>query len=665
MRKLLFGTPKARAPIFSEIELLHEFLLSQSAQPLLSSPIEQFDKEYFKLPADQMIEQVPALYLNHEQRISEYKPNRKTKADLRETVRSRFPKLTELPHFKLIFHSEKEQNILLGKTFLSAILRGAINILGKAEDHFFEHSLQWVDSLPLAGKSFPYLLAEPPPKPMNAQYLAEVSQQIASSLEQKMGARFTQRVYDNAYQDIANRYKLLNTFPVIISIIPQQFLDTDKIGLLTKHQLSATLLEKVSFLEDLNQQLADRNSALQRAQEEVRKAQKASEEAYLQLREVMNAVKDGIITANDKSEIIMINKEVEEIWGYTSAELIGKDLTILMPENYRSRHNAGMNRYLDTRVSRVLNTNVIMEGLRKGGQVFPLEINISDLEFQGRHLFTAAVRDISARIKAENELKASKALLEQRTLDLEQAQGQLKITIEELKSSNHDLERFAYVASHDLQEPLRTVKGYLNLIKERLGPEVAENVKEYLSYADLGVLRMEQLIQGLLEYSRIGRGASRMLDVDFDDIMTLVRYNLQEKIKDSKATLTLEGIPEQIIGNKIQLVQLFQNLISNGMKFVAPGTTPQILIKCTEGEDHWNFSIRDNGIGIPVEQQEEIFEVFKRAHVGRSYQGAGIGLAICKKVVERHGGSISVKSEVDKGTTFSFSLSFLPVQSVL
>ncbi|MBX2877853.1 MAG: PAS domain S-box protein [Saprospiraceae bacterium] len=665
IKRLLFGSPKTKAPVFWEIELLHEFLLSQSAQPLLSSPIQQFDKDYFKLPADQMIEQVSALYLNHEQRISEYKPNRKTKADLRDAVRSRFPKLVKLPHFNLIFLSEKEQNVLLGKTFLSAILRGAIHILGKAEDHFFEHSLQWVDRLPEVKQAFPYLPEDPPPHPMTPQYLAEVSQQIASSLEQKMGARFTQRVYDNAYQDIANRYKLLNTFPIIISIIPQQFLDTDKIGLLTKHQLSATLLEKVSFLEDLNQQLGERNVALQSAQEEVRRAQKASEEAYLQLREVMNAVKDGIITANDKSEIIMVNKEVEEIWGYTSAELIGKDLTILMPEKYRSRHSAGMNRYLSTRVSKVLNTNVIMEGLKKGGQAFPLEINISDLEFQGRHLFTAAVRDISARIKAENELKASKALLEQRTLDLEQAQGQLKITIEELKSSNHDLERFAYVASHDLQEPLRTVKGYLNLIKERLGSEAAEHVREYLAYADLGVLRMEQLIQGLLEYSRIGRGASRMVDVKFDDIMTLVRYNLQEQIKASEAVITLDGIPEQLLGNKIQLVQLFQNLISNGIKFVSVGTKPHIQIRCTEGEEHWNFSIQDNGIGIPELQQDEIFEVFKRAHDSRNYQGAGIGLAICKKVVERHGGSIAVESKAGAGTTFSFTLSFIPVQSVL
>lgn len=658
------GAPMPRAPILKEIEQLHEFLLSHSAQPGLASPIQQFDTAYFKLPPDQMIAQIPALYLNHEQRIADYKPNRKTKSDLRQAVKLRFPKLVELPQFKLIFLAEDEQNVWLGKAFLSAILSGAIHILGKAEDHFFENSLNWVDSLPEASAPFPYLEGEnlsPKPSP---NYLAEVSQQIASSLEQKMGYRFTQKVYDNAYQEVANRYKLLNTFPIIISIIPQQFLDTDKIGLLTKHQLSATLLEKVNFLEHLNQQLADKNADLQRAQQEVRKAQKSSEEAYLQLREVMNAVKDGIITANDKSEIIMVNKEVEEIWGYTSAELIGKDLTILMPMNYRQRHTQGMNRYLRTRETRVLNTNVIMEGLKKNGQAFPLEINISDLEFQGRHLFTAAVRDISTRIKAENELRSSKALLEQRTLDLEQAQRQLKITIEELKNSNHDLERFAYVASHDLQEPLRTVKGYLELIKTRLGEEITSEVEEYLSYADLGVLRMEQLIQGLLEYSRIGRGTSTMKDIEFQDIITLVRYNLQEQIQTSQAEIILDQLPEHINGNKIQLVQLFQNLISNGIKFVKPGTQPHIQIRCARGQNAWEFSVQDNGIGIAESQQEEIFEVFKRVHPNSTYQGAGIGLAICRKVVERHGGTISVASAAGAGTTFSFSLPFMPVQSV-
>ena len=422
LQQLLFGVPKARAPILQEIEELHEFLLSHCPQQELPSPIQQFDTSYFKLPADQMIALVPSLYLHHEQYLSEYLPTQKTQSDFRELVKAKFPRLVALPHFRLVFLPETDQNLQLGKVFLAAILKGAIHILGQAEDHFFENALSWVHSLPDTEVPFPYLDHPNMPLVLSSDYLAEVSQQIANSLEQKMGYRFTQKVYDNAYQDIADRYKLLNTFPIIISIIPRQFLDTDKIGLLTKHQLSATLLEKVNFLEDLNRQLAERNAALQRAQAEVRQAQQASEESYLQLREVMNAVKDGIITANDKSEIIMINKEVEVIWGYPAAELIGKDLSLLMPPAYRDRHNTGMKRYLQTRESQMLNRTIIMEGRKKNGKYFPMEINISDLEFQGRHLFTAAVRDISARIEAENELKSSKDLLEQRTLDLEQAQ---------------------------------------------------------------------------------------------------------------------------------------------------------------------------------------------------------------------------------------------------
>lgn len=665
VRQLLFGASKTRAPILQEIEELHSFLRSQTSQLELPSPIQQFDASYFKLPADQMIALVPALYLNYEQYLSEYKPNRKSKIYLREAVKGKFPRLVELPAFQLVFLPDPEQNLHLGKSFLEAILKGAIHTLGKAEDHFFEHSLSWVHQFPDTSAPFPYLKdLERPPSP-SATYLAEVSQQIANSLEQKMGYRFTQKVYDNAYQEIADRYKLLNTFPVIISIIPQQFLDTDKIGLLTKHQLSATLLEKVNFLEDLNQQLGERNTALQMAQSEVRQAQQASEQAYLQLREVMQAVKDGIITANDRSKIIMVNKEVEDIWGYTAAELIGKDLTLLMPEKYRHRHTAGMNRYLKNRESKLLNRNIILEGLKKNGRRFPLELNISDLEFQGRHLFTAAVRDISARIAAENELKSSKDLLEQRTIDLEQAQQQLKVTIKELKTSNHDLERFAYVASHDLQEPLRTLKGYLKLIQNRLGGELTKEIQEYLSYADLGVLRMEQLIQGLLEYARVGRTSFSHTAVRLEDVMTVVQYNLQEQIGSSQAEILVEQVPEEIVGNKLQLIQLFQNLISNGIKFVEPGTRPKVRIRCEQGSDHWLFSIIDNGIGIPMRQQQEIFEVFKRIHDGRLYQGAGIGLAICKKVIEQHGGSIEVTSTPGSGTTFSFSLPFLPQSSPL
>jgi len=645
-----------------EIEQLHEFLQAFTSSSVRTNPLREFDEQYFKLPTEQIIAKLPALYLSYEQHISEYKQRKSTEVALRKAVQLRFPHLVELPHFQLIFQEEAQQNILLAKILLQGILKGTIHILGKIEDHFFENALNWVNDLPAVHRAFPtFIKTEQEIERIDAHYLSRISQTIGNKLAQSMGARFTQMSFDRSYQEIASLYKLLDTFPIIISLIPQQYLDTEKIGLLSKHQLSNALLEKVNFLEELNQQLAKRNQQLQKAQAEVKLAQKSSEEAYLQLREVMNAVGDGIITANDKSEIIMINKKVEEIWGYSTDELIGQELSILMPTKYRQRHQQGIKHYIETRESRILNQNVIMEGMRKNGDLFPLEINISDLQFQGRHLFTAAVRDITIRIKVENDLKSSKALLEQKTKDLEQAQRQLKITIDELKSSNHDLERFAYVASHDLQEPLRTVKGYLALITDKLVDHKNQEVNEYLSFANLGVVRMEQLIQGLLKYARIGRETTEQVQVPFDDIMTLVNYNLREQINRTGAIITYESGPH-LWGHKIQLIQLFQNLLSNSIKFSKKKEAPLILITQKKVADSWHFSIKDNGIGIPTERQVAIFEVFKRAHANQEIQGAGIGLAICKKVVEQHGGTITVKSIPGVGTEFLFTLSDLVVE---
>ena len=649
------GKVRSSDPLLQEVKELHTFLMNQLSPHLRSLSLQEFDQSYFSQAPEKVLAQLPALYLSYAQHTAIYKRTKNVRQII-ASQQDRFPKLMQLPQFQLIFLPDDQQEVLLAKTFLEGVLTGAINILGQAEDHFFEKVRAWVRKLPgqltpFEGIDAPLATAE-----FTSSYLPLVSQRIARSLEQKMGYRFTQRVYDRAYQEIADLYKLLNTFPIIISLIPQQFLNTEKIGLLTKHQLSATLLEKVNFLEELNQQLASRNTALQQAQEEVRKAQQDSEQAYLQLREVTNAVKDGIITADHESQIIMVNKEVLDIWGYQAEELIGQSLSVLMPEPYRSRHAEGMDRYLKTRQSRILHQTTVLEGLRKNGEVFPLEINISDLQFQGRHLFTAAVRDISSRIAFEKDLKASKALLELKTIDLEHAQEQLQRTIQDLKVSNQDLERFAYIASHDLQEPLRTVKGYLQLMKRKLPENVSAQVTEYLEFADLGVSRMEQLIRGLLEYARIGRKEKTDQVTPFADLMTIVTYNLQEMIRESGATLHIQPFDHSLRGNKVQLVQLFQNLISNGIKFSKSGQPPIINIRWRSLPDHWEFSVEDNGMGIAQENQEEIFEVFKRVHGVHQQAGAGIGLAICKKVVEQHAGEIAVRSIPGVGTEFIFTI---------
>jgi PAS domain S-box-containing protein len=468
-----------------------------------------------------------------------------------------------------------------------------------------------------------------------------------------MGNSFAQRAYEKCYKTLADNYRYLSEFPSIISLIPKAYLDTDKIGLLSNHQLANTLLSKVNDLEELNQRLTQRNKELREAQKIIEREKSKSENALLRLQEVMNAVGDGIITASADSKIIMVNKEVEKIWGYTADELIDQNLTILMPNRYKSRHENGMNSYVKTRKSTVLGQNVVMEGIRKDGTEFPVEIHISDLEYQGTHLFTAAVRDISERIKTESDLRNSKQELQIRTRELERIRRELEITVHELRDSNIELEKYAYVVSHDLQAPLQSMHGYVQLLGKKKELDAAE--KEYIQHIKGGVARMQDLIKNLLEYSRIGRVGVEPTILELDVIIQLVSYNLRKQIEDANANISYQ-YKGKVLGDKTQMIQLFQNLISNSIKFRRPDQTPEVEVIVTEKEHDLQFEIRDNGIGINDEDKDIIFTVFQKGQSNPGVKGTGIGLAICKKIVELHHGEIWVEKNDLGGSSFFFTL---------
>ena len=376
---------------------------------------------------------------------------------------------------------------------------------------------------------------------------------------------------------------------------------------------------------------------------------------------VMNAVKDGILTADVDSRILMLNQEVCRIWGYEEKELLHQKLTMLMPESYRQRHLNGMDRHRDGRgiPSRILGSNIIMEGQRKNGEIFPIEINIARFEFQGKKMFTAAVRDITERIKFENELKQSREELQARTDALEQTQAELQRTVAELQESNQELERFAYIASHDLQEPLRTVEGYVGLIKKRVmkKEELAEDnaLLDFAQQAVFGVKRMQSLIRDLLEYSKIGRGSKNLEELKLEILLEVIRYNLRESLRESNAEIRFSGNYD-FVADRTQMIQLFQNLIANSIKFRHPDRQPVIEIIVEDLEEESRFTVKDNGVGIDPEYKDLIFVIFQRLERDHSIQGTGIGLAICKKIVEQHGGQITLESQPGQGAAFSFSL---------
>jgi two-component system, chemotaxis family, sensor kinase Cph1 len=244
------------------------------------------------------------------------------------------------------------------------------------------------------------------------------------------------------------------------------------------------------------------------------------------------------------------------------------------------------------------------------------------------------VRDISRRKRAEQHLRALAA---------------------DLERSNRELEQFAYVASHDLQEPLRMVASYTQLLARRYRGKLDDEADEFISFAVDGALRMQELINDLLTYSRVGSRALELTWVDMSQVVDQVVADLSLAIEEVEASVTHDRLPI-VRGDALQMQQLFQNLIANGIKFHRPGVPPLVRVFAERADDQWIFSVNDNGIGIEPQYLERIFVLFQRLHSRAEYPGTGIGLAICKKIVERHGGTLAVHSEQGSGTTFAFTL---------
>ena len=347
------------------------------------------------------------------------------------------------------------------------------------------------------------------------------------------------------------------------------------------------------------------------------------------LKSVLETTAEGIVTVDRFSKIKMVNKEAEKIFGYTTEELMGENLTILMPKQFRKMHNSGMNRYLETRIPKVLEKKLELVGLHKSGREFPIEITIMETRIGEELNFTAAIHDIS----------------EQKEL------------LEKLKNSNQSLSEFAYIASHDLREPLRKIISFGELLELSLGESLPEDDKENLSFMIDGATRMQNMINDLLSYSRITASINEFHSVNVDEIVDeLIHFELAELIAENEATVIRDQTLGTIKGEKTRIKRLFQNLISNGIKYHKIDVKPVVKIRRLKHYDNFMFEIEDNGIGIEEKFHAKIFEMFKRLHSREEYSGSGIGLSICKKIVDNLGGEIRVDSVPGNGSKFILSI---------
>jgi len=300
------------------------------------------------------------------------------------------------------------------------------------------------------------------------------------------------------------------------------------------------------------------------------------------------------------------------------------------------------------------------EMIRKDGTILPVLLNASAIrDDNGAFLMSrSTMYDITERKKTEAELRKYREHLEelvkQRTAELE------KMT-NELRRSNAELQQFAYVASHDLQEPLHVIKGFLNLFEKRYKDKLDEKGREFISFTIDGAKRMQDLIRDLLEFSRVGHKGKEFKPTECSVILERALFNLKAAIEESGAQVTYNNLPI-IMADATQFTSLFQNLIGNAIKFHG-AEAPRVHISAERKGVEWLFSVSDNGIGIDPKSIDRIFVVFHRLHTRSEYPGTGIGLALCKKIVEHHSGHLWVESELQKGSTFYFTLPYKEVFS--
>jgi len=395
-----------------------------------------------------------------------------------------------------------------------------------------------------------------------------------------------------------------------------------------------------SLVDAFNEMLANiqsRDSELRQARDEleIRVQERTAElrQSEERFRAVAETANDAIISANREGNIIHWNAGAERAFGYSAAEAVGQPLTLIMPERFHVAHRQGFGRYLTTREAHIVGKTVELTGLRKDGTEFPLDLSLASWKIEEGIFFTAVIRDITDRRQAEEALKRQTA---------------------ELARSNADLEQFAYVASHDLQEPLRMVTSFMQLLERRYRGKLDAEADEFIGFAVDGATRMKQLISDLLTYSRVSTSPEEPAPSDCETVLLNVLTNLGLTLQESGAVVTHDPLPT-VEANYSQMVQLMQNLVTNAIKFRS-SQPPQIHISVLRVRTEWVFSVSDNGIGISLEHRERIFVIFQRLHDRMSYPGTGIGLAICKKIVERHGGRIWVESKPGQGSTFFFTL---------
>lgn len=363
----------------------------------------------------------------------------------------------------------------------------------------------------------------------------------------------------------------------------------------------------------------------------IKRNKKALIESEEKFRTVFESSPMGILITKLTGDIVEVNPAIVEMFGFEKPELIGKNILSFSFTGEQQKNKRFINKIRQPDLDEF---SIEKRYVKKDGKTFWAKTIVSKMTtLEGEKMGIVIIENIEKKKKTEQTLEQKN---------------------KELTQINQELENFAYVASHDLQEPLRTITSFIQILEKKYSNKLDKNGIQFMGFVVEGAKRMQTLIHDLLEYSRINRFNNAYEKVDLNDVFTTVNRVLKEKIEINDALVMSENLPA-IYGSKLQLTQMFQNLIDNAIKFRGK-KKPEILISVKNLNDKWEIIFKDNGIGISQEYFQRIFVIFQRLHTLEEYGGTGIGLAICKKIVERHGGDIWVESNPGKGSTFHLTL---------
>ncbi len=367
-----------------------------------------------------------------------------------------------------------------------------------------------------------------------------------------------------------------------------------------------------------------------------RQAEEKLKESEERIRTIVDHALDAVVVIDAEGHIIYWNPQAERIFGWSGLEAMGrKDTEILIPPRYKDLYLRIRRRFLRSGQEGMLNRRVETVARHADGHEFPVEITVSPLRWGENYLFSAFIRDITDRKRAEEEIR-------QKSL--------------ELARSNKELQDFAYVASHDLQEPLHKIIAFGDRLRANAGEALGEKGLDSLERIQRAALRMRQLIDDLLQYARVTTRAKPFESVDLEGVVKETLGVLEWRVAETGAEVEVGTLPT-IQADRSQMLQLFQNILGNALKFHKPGERPRVRVSGRISEDGFaEVEVRDHGIGVEAKFSETIFKPFQRLHGRQEYEGTGMGLAICQKIVQRHGGGISVESEPGAGATFRLRL---------